>query len=221
MNQELESNKMIKALIFDLDNTLIDRQRAFKEMLKRRFEELSFDEEIIEKMIDDVLLWDDNGQVPRDIVFQRWADKYQIREIDPIKLANDWSKESGSIAFLYDDVRPTLEILKKKYKIALLSNGNIASQRRKINTIKIDDLLDYSLVSKEYEVDKPDPKIFHYVCKQLGLNCDECVYIGDNYKLDYLGALNAGLKAIWIDRSGIKEKDESTIHQIKDLLEMY
>ena len=114
MNQELESKKMIKALIFDLDNTLIDRQRAFKEMLKRRFEELSFDEEIIEKMIDDVLMWDDNGQVPRDIVFRRWADKYQIREIDPIELANDWSKESGSIAFLYDDVRPTLEILKKK-----------------------------------------------------------------------------------------------------------
>ena len=47
---------MIKAIIFDLDNTLIDRQKAFKEMLERKFNILFDDEELIQKMINDILI---------------------------------------------------------------------------------------------------------------------------------------------------------------------
>ena len=56
---------MIKAIIFDLDNTLIDRQKAFKEMLERKFHILFDDEELIQKMINDILKWDNNGTVER------------------------------------------------------------------------------------------------------------------------------------------------------------
>lgn len=61
---------MIKAIIFDLDNTLIDRQRAFKEMLDRKFHQLFEDETLIQEMIKDIIEWDNNGTVERIVVFK-------------------------------------------------------------------------------------------------------------------------------------------------------
>ena len=88
---------MIKALIFDLDNTLIDRQKAFREMLFRRFNELIEDKNLIEPMVNDIIAWDNNGMVERIEVFTRWANKYNVTSITPAELDSDWSKESGSL----------------------------------------------------------------------------------------------------------------------------
>lgn len=212
---------MIQALIFDLDNTLIDRQRAFREMLNREFLLLFQDESLISKMVQDVMDWDNNGTVERIVVFQKWVEKYHVTSITAEELDRKWSNESGTVAFLFDDVRDTLTELKKKYKLALLTNGNASSQRRKIHTIQIDDLIDYSLVSGEFGVRKPDKKIFEYTCKALGLKCEECAYIGDNYNIDVLGSKNAGMLPIYVSRTGEIHEDVQTIHEIKELLKIF
>ena len=212
---------MIKAIIFDLDNTLIDRQKAFKEMLERKFHILFDDEELIQKMINDILKWDNNGTVERIDVFKKWAEVYHITKITPEQLDKEWSNESGSVAFLFDDVRDTLKELKKKYKIAVLTNGNASSQRRKLNTINIYDLLDYSLVSSEYGVRKPDKKIFEYTAKQLDLKTEECSYVGDNYKIDILGSRNAGMLPVFISRNNEIHADVLCIQTIKELLQHF
>lgn len=212
---------MIKAIIFDLDNTLIDRQKAFKEMLERKFHILFDDEELIQKMINDILKWDNNGTVERINVFKKWAEVYHITKITPEQLDKEWSNESGSVAFLFDDVRDTLKELKKKYKIAVLTNGNASSQRRKLNTINIYDLLDYSLVSSEYGVRKPDKKIFEYTAKQLDLKTEECSYVGDNYKIDILGSRNAGMLPVFISRNNEIHADVLCIQTINELLQHF
>ena len=212
---------MIKAIIFDLDNTLIDRQKAFKEMLERKFHILFDDEELIQKMINDILKWDNNGTVERIDVFKKWAEVYHITKISPEQLDKEWSNESGSVAFLFDDVRDTLKELKKKYKIAVLTNGNASSQRRKLNTINIYDLLDYSLVSSEYGVRKPDKQIFEYTAIQLDLKTEECSYVGDNYKIDILGSRNAGMLPVFISRNNEIHEDVLCIQTIKELLQHF
>ena len=212
---------MIKAIIFDLDNTLIDRQRAFKEMLVRKFHLLFNDEELINNMIEDIMKWDANGTVERIVVFKKWAEKYNVTCVSPEKLDNEWANESGSIAFLYDDVKDTLTHLKNKYKLAILTNGNSASQRRKLNTINIYDLLDYSLVSSEYGIKKPNKEIFEYTAKQLGLKTNECVYVGDNYNIDVLGSKNSGMLPIYVSRNNEKHDDVTTIKEIKELLNIF
>lgn len=212
---------MIKAIIFDLDNTLIDRQRAFKEMLDRKFHQLFEDETLIQEMIKDIIEWDNNGTVERIVVFKKWAEKYNVTKISAEQLDKEWSDESGSVAFLYDDVRETLTELKKKYKIAVLSNGNKTSQRRKLSTIDIYDLLDYSLISGEFTYRKPDKEIFEYTAKQLGLETNECVYVGDNYKIDVLGSKNAGMLPVFISRNNEVHEDVLTIKAIKDLLDCF
>lgn len=212
---------MIKAIIFDLDNTLIDRQKAFREMLDRKFHQLFEDETLIQEMIKDIIEWDNNGTVERIVVFKKWAEKYNVTKISAEQLDKEWSDESGSVAFLYDDVRETLTELKKKYKIAILSNGNKTSQRRKLSTIDIYDLLDYSLISGEFICRKPDKEIFEYTAKQLGLETNECVYVGDNYKIDVLGSKNAGMLPVFISRNNEVHEDVLTIKAIKDLLDCF
>ena len=213
---------MIKALIFDLDNTLIDRQRAFREMLHREFSKITDDVDLINKMVEDIIVWDKNGEVSRDITFNMWKDKYGFVKPTPEELSTSWSNESGKVAYLYPDVRETLSKLKGKYKLAILSNGNKVSQRRKLETIAIYDLLDYSLVSGEFSVNKPDPRIYHYVCGQLGLDPEECAYIGDNYRIDVEGSKNAGLYPVYVCRTkGDAVSDCLTINNISELLNIF
>lgn len=211
---------MIKAIIFDLDNTLIDRQRAFKEMLIRKFTSLFNDEKLVNDMVKDVIEWDKNGTVERIVVFKKWAEKYNVTSITPEQLDKEWSNESGTVAFLYEDVKDTLIKLKEKYKLAILTNGNAFSQRRKLNTINIYDLLDYSLVSSEYIVKKPDKQIFEYTAKQLGLETHECIYVGDNYNIDILGSRNAGMTPIYVSRNDEIHEDVKSIKEIKELLDI-
>ena len=209
---------MIKALIFDLDNTLIDRRRAFKEMLEVKFSELCDNPKLVEEMVKDTLLWDDNGTVTRDISLGNWAKKYHYDLGIAKKIGDDWSNESGKIAYLYPDVKSTLNKLKEKYIIAILSNGNTASQRRKLETINIYNLIDYSLVSGETSFKKPEKEIFDLVLNDLKIKADETVYIGDTYKIDVVGARNANIKPIYIDRFNETHDDVYTIHEISDLL---
>jgi len=210
----------IKAVIFDLDNTLIDRQRAFTEMLKRKLPQIlepSRHSEI-NQMIEDILKWDANGTVSRYQCFSTFIKEYHVTSITAEELDQGWSKESGSTAYLFDDVIDTLIALRPKYKLAILSNGNSSSQRRKLATINIDHLMDYTLVSGEFGVNKPDPLIFQHVAAQLAVEPHECVYIGDNYQIDVLGSKNAGMQSIYVDRYNQPQKDTLTIHHIKELL---
>lgn len=211
---------MIKAILFDLDNTLIDRQKAFSEMLNRVFHIYYQDEDYINTLVHDALEFDGGGKVERIDAFKKLVDKYNIKEFTAEKLAKDWSNESGTTVYLFDDVVETLTKLKEKYKLAIVTNGDYASQKRKLDNINLYSLIDYHLISSEIGVRKPDPLIFKYACKKLNLKEEECIYVGDSYSRDIIGAKNAGLEAIYVSRVNDKHDDVKTIYQISELLNL-
>ena len=211
---------MIKAILFDLDNTLIDRQKAFKEMLFRVFSNIYDNHETVNKLVNETLLLDDNGKVPRIESFTKLKEKFELKDFDVIQADENWKKESGTVTYLFDDVIDTLKTLKSKYKIAVVTNGAYASQKRKLDSINLYELLDYCLISDEIGIRKPDPRIFQYACKQMGFKEEECIYVGDSYDRDVLGALNAGLDAIYVSRTNQKHNEVKTIYQINDLLKI-
>lgn len=211
---------MIKAILFDLDNTLIDRQRAFTEMLYRVFRSYYNDETYIKNLVKDMIVFDNGGKVERIDAFNKLINKHNIKEFTAEKLAKDWSNESGSTVYLFDDVIDTLIKLKKKYKLAIITNGDYVSQKRKLDNVNLYPYLDYTLISDEIGIRKPDIGIFKYALKQMNIKEDECFYVGDSYSRDIVGSINAGIKPIYICRNGKEHNDVTTIYNIKDLLKI-
>ena len=209
----------MKVIVFDLDNTLIDRQRAFTEMLKDRIE-LTLPEDkrhLKEQAIQDILMWDDNGTVSRSVSFKKYCDKYEVTCMTSEELSTYWTTISGSVVYLFDDVIEVIAYLKDKYRLAILTNGSPVSQRRKLESTGILNLFELSVVSGEVGIDKPDPRIFDVMCDRLNVKPEECLYIGDNYVNDVLGARNAGWNAIYLNRLHLESDESQMIDSLKKL----
>ena len=212
----------IKAVIFDLDNTLINRQKAFIEMLNNKIiETLPVDKKnLVDEAIRDILHWDDNGIVSRSVTFANYCEKYQVTSMTSAELNDYWSSISGNEVYLFDDVLEIIAYLKPKYRLAILSNGNAISQRRKLNATNILHDFEFSLVSGEVGIHKPDLRIYDYVVKKLNLEPSECVYIGDNYAFDIEASNKAGLKAIFVNRHNKKDVRGLTVEHLIELKEI-
>ncbi|HSW06859.1 HAD family hydrolase [Aquabacterium sp.] len=116
---------------------------------------------------------------------------------------------------LYADALPALERLAARWPILALSNGNADVQR-----IGIGRFFRASLSAREFGVGKPAPMIFHAACRQLGVAPAQVLHIGDDGALDVDGALNAGLRAAWVRRSGLPAPapQGTPHHTVDDLL---
>jgi FMN hydrolase / 5-amino-6-(5-phospho-D-ribitylamino)uracil phosphatase len=98
---------------------------------------------------------------------------------------------------LFDDAVPALIALGARYPILALSNGTADIHRTGLGSHFIG-----ALSAGEIGVSKPDVRIFHAACERLGCAPAEVLHIGDDAALDVEGALAAGLKAVWLNRSG-------------------
>jgi putative hydrolase of the HAD superfamily len=107
---------------------------------------------------------------------------------------------------LLPDVLPCLDSL-RTYRMGVISNGRSDEQRRKLATTGIADRFEHVVVSEDYGQPKPNAAIFHVACKTVGVPAADAAYVGDQYDVDILGARNAGLRGIWLDRSGRASDD--------------
>jgi putative hydrolase of the HAD superfamily len=118
------------------------------------------------------------------------------------------------IAF-YDDALPALRRLAARYPLLAVSNGN-ADLRR----IGLGDYFVGSLSARDCGVAKPDPRIFEAACQRLGQPPSQVLHVGDDVRLDVIGAQRAGLPAAWIQRPDHAEpplRPEPPVHHYPDL----
>ncbi|MBN1428458.1 MAG: HAD family hydrolase [Anaerolineae bacterium] len=124
----------------------------------------------------------------RDIAYQL-ADRYStLREaaIEPFPGAID-----------------TLHRLRDRgSRLALLTNGNAISQRRKIDKYGLSSFFEIILIEEEFGVGKPDQRIYLHALEQMKVGPDEAWMVGDNLEWDVAGAQQVGITGIWIDLEG-------------------
>lgn len=119
---------------------------------------------------------------------------------------------------LFDDALPCLAALRERgMRIGLITNNEAAHQRAKIASVGLDRLVDAIVISGELRIAKPDVRIFAHACAQLEVAPHEALHIGDNPYADALGALDAGLRAAWLDRSGVHARAPLAFPVITDL----
>ena len=221
----------IKAIFFDLDDTLVDSRKAEQDAsieFKKLFSEFN-------KMSDEYFadLWHRVASKQ----YERYSRKeisYEMNKINRIKeifatvniQKND--DEASKIFKVYlkmyennwkpfKDTIETLEILKDKYKIGLITNGDSKQQRKKLKLTSLENYFAEYIISSEVDISKPAKEIFEIACKKINEIPKNCIMVGDNFKLDVQGAINAGLNAVWINR---KDEEFEFNNQIKELKEL-
>ena len=96
---------------------------------------------------------------------------------------------------LYPDVLPVLEKLAQHYTLCALTNGNA-----NVQLVGLGHVFTEAITAKEIGKAKPDPAAFAVVSERLKIDPTEVVHIGDDAICDVQGALNAGMKAVWMNR---------------------
>lgn len=105
--------------------------------------------------------------------------------------------------------------------MGIISNGDSRQQRQKLDQLHIRELFDPVIISSDLGISKPDPRIFQEACRQAGKRPQECIYVGDNFKVDIVGSRNAGLEGIWLNRTGEKRnEEEADLSIIRSLAEL-
>jgi putative hydrolase of the HAD superfamily len=104
---------------------------------------------------------------------------------------------------LFDDVLPCLEWLAAvNVKIAVVTNASGPYQRAKLAELGVAAFVTEVVIAGELGAAKPDPVIFHTACARLGFPPAEVAHVGDRLDLDAIGARDAGLAGVWLNRAG-------------------
>lgn len=215
--------RQLKAVIFDLDNTLLDRTKTFRHFAsgwtERYFGHVADAANITERVIE----LDEDGYKDKRELFRELLDELPWSnrpELDD--LMDDYARYYVSHACLMEHALEMVSELRSTYRIGLITNGRTAIQYGKIDRLGIRELFDFILVSEEAGVKKPHAAIFELALERLGVSADECVYIGDHPKNDIEGAGKAGMRTIWMEINQPWREDIAAQpdHRIKRLSEL-
>lgn len=181
--------------LFDLDNTLLDREAAFARWVQ------SFCAS--HGLPDDAPAWllaaDEDGFRPREEVFAGIRSRYGVD--DPVEdLLHAYHRDYPTAFEFPDDSRYALRRLRSSgWKVAVVTNGP-RSQERKLEVTGLGDEIDAVCVSALIESWKPDPGIFEEAARRCDIGLEGWM-VGDSAAADIRGGQGVGLRTIWFHRN--------------------
>ena len=108
-------------------------------------------------------------------------------------------------------------------RLALLTNGAGAAQRKKIERFELADLFDAILVEGELGFGKPDERVYRRALGALDVNPSDAWMVGDNLDWDVAAPQRAGLSGVWIDARGRGLPEKSPVrpdHIVRSLADL-
>ena len=190
----------MKSVLFDLDETLLDRSESLKEfalwqskgMLRR---EISDPNLFCQRFVE----LDSNGGVLKNKVYSQLIDEFGINDWTLAELTSSYDLCFSGFCREKEGALDAVEELKGiGFKLGLVSNGRSPFQERNFYSLGVSHLFDTIIVSEALGVRKPDRKIFDLACERTGVSAVETVFVGDNPKADIDGANNCGMYTVFI-----------------------
>lgn len=220
-----------RLVLFDLDDTLCDYATARASRLRRAFTLHVADgeepptEQTIREMIAASIAQSPHGVDHFPRLFSHFgieapnaaaaaADWYRSNRFHDLKLFPEVISILGSLRYLRlpDGSRV-------RRRLGIITNGPAQVQSDKVALLAIGTLVDFVIISGEFGVEKPDPRIFEEAMRLGGVTSEETVFVGDDPRFDILGAQNAGIRSIWVNRRDViwTEPNWSPTCQVSDL----
>ena len=221
---------VVEGLIFDLDNTLLDRQAVFLRFARDFYEERlratisNTWDDVVAKMVK----WDEDGYISREKMFARWIAEWPEVGLDVGPLEGLYRSGMERQALPDPEVNGYLAHLnEQQVPWGIVTNGS-RNQRRMCRAAGLDELAPFIIVSGEAGYAKPDPRIFQDALEAMGLTRPERVmFVGDNPVADIDGAKRFGMKAAWVRRGreypvGLQPPDYvvDLVTEVRDVVEV-
>jgi putative hydrolase of the HAD superfamily len=213
---------MVKAVLFDLDGTLLDRDVSVEQFVSVQYDRLSQNLSRIPKQdyTARFIELDCHGHVWKDEVYQALVSEFAIEGMSWQSLLEDYEMQFQFHCVPFQFLTEMLnELQKQGYLLGIITNGRSPFQARAIDGLGIRDYFDAILISEVEQVRKPQAEIFQRAVHRLGVSASDSVFIGDHPEADIAGAKNAMMKTIWkrnVSWTEAKEAD-ATIDELNEI----
>lgn len=222
-------------LFFDLDHTLWDFEKNAEETLNELFFRYKFDHLFNASSSDNFIavysennhrLWHlyHHGQISKETLRTlRFADTFTELGVEPhlfpLQFEEDYLAICPTKTNLFPNTHETLAYLQNKYRLHLISNGFKEACELKLQHSKLAPYFKTVVISEVIGFNKPDRRIFEHALTNSDAKKEQAVMIGDNLDADILGAMRAGIDAIFFNPIGQNHPQEVTM-MITDLKEL-
>ena len=194
-------DRLIESVLFDLDNTLIDRNGAFRRFCVDLYRSndairrVSTEDEAADLMVE----FDQDGICDRHQLFEQVISKWPGSFEDEEEAVELYTRQYPTLISLAPRTRRLLEDLRSRgVQCGVVTNGGSEMQWTKVNSSGLVALVDAVVVSGDLEVRKPDPRIFELALGKIGARAESTLFVGDNPVADILGASAVGMTSAWI-----------------------
>lgn len=173
---------MIKAVVFDLDDTLIPEIEYVKSgfmAVARCFGDITLGDKLYNLFCED----------KKDVYQRAGFDSTECQKaIEVYRKHKPQIKLEGEVITLLDQLKH------KGYKLGIITDGRPEGQRNKIEALQLDKWMDYIIITDELGGEtfrKPNPYAYEIMRKRLGVEFSEMMYVGDNPRKDfYIGSIH-------------------------------
>ncbi len=209
---------MIKAILFDLDNTLYSEKHYFLKSYRYICDKLNLNNDVYRYMIKEYF---HDGE--KDL-FDKVINKFNLSINIKDQMITYYRNADIKLKLFKD----TEVIFNNNFKIAIITNGGKATQQNKINILNLNKYFEPIIIAGEYFTKdkwKPSKECFRLCLKKMGLKPENVIYVGDKFEKDVQGAFNASIIPVHLLRKSKinlekKYKDNKFYYQINSLYQI-
>lgn len=191
---------IIKAVIFDLDGTLLNRDKSVLAFINHQYDRLNtwLSHVTKESYTTRFIELDNGGYIWKDRVYQQLVEEFQITGLSWQELLQDYICQFKNYCVPFLGLKTVLEKLRNdNLKLGLITNGKGHFQLGNIHALGIEDYFDIILISEWEGIAKPNPLIFIKAYNKLDINPHEAIFVGDHLLNDIKAAQNVGMIGVW------------------------
>ncbi|MDQ8734387.1 HAD family hydrolase [Paenibacillus sp. LHD-38] len=208
----------IKAILFDLDGTLLDRDASLALFVNDQYDRIPQLQAVRKEIfVQRFIELDNHGYVWKGKVYQQLIEEFSITGLEWQTLLSDYLNGFKRFCIGFPNLmRMLTELKSRELKIALISNGYGQFQFDNFESLGINHLFDEVLISEWEELRKPDPAIFLRALSRLGVEAEEAIFVGDHLDNDIKASRAVGMKAVWKRNSPVDSFDAAVADGIID-----